>query len=1240
MEITRRSMLLGLAAAGGLVAIESCYWPSPASATTPGAAFGVRKLADLAPLPFALSLPPIAARREGTTSATWDEPTSRAEFTYSGAGRTVTYIVDVASEALQAGMLEVTAVLNGASPLTVVSGAGVSYLTLAGAVLGPEQLAQQSETDIATSFDGTTLVIDYVERVEGADLPKRYVVALNGQSLEIGVRSDLVRGRGGYCAVNTGRLVSALPVEQHQVTFVEEVAVSMVAQSAFASAYLDKAKSGATRIATEPYVEGGQATHGMTAHYDLNSAGETNPLDETLYVTISDDLLGCVYLTSATKSAYRDRLNSRVIYDTWEYRPTYQERKRHYRELRQKWEMTDLTLIDHRWQRDTLDISTPAHYPASTSWGTAADFADYVATARSLGWMLVLHEDYWFMYPSATNQYWNVPDVSGKIAQNADGSYRYGWQTTSYANKSDEMVRYSQIESSQIKDSYHSDAAFLDVNGGVDPSYMNQVTLNADSTTSRTLAQVVADNVALFEGIKSIYQGPLMSEGAQAERSFGSAYAGHVEATEREITGTTRGPIMPDYELRHIRRLQANQGMGYPARFETTATRFRYEACASDSGAGMTNLPKMSNGRQGDNGLYYFAASGTGEATALSLMSRGSSATYGGEYWFHTDSGGRRSVIAPLMYPGIGVADPGASTYPVIGFRAPESGWMVARFSSTGYPQPGSDGFTMHMSLNGFADANLIPKGSGDEHWVKVMRGDMIYMAFRTNGATVAGDRCGYYAWLAYADIEEPERLVPVVDSRYTLSGSANPAGATSLPATSSGLQDDSGLRYFAGTGSESAVTLRPLRLAADPGLGGEHWTDFDGGSGVRIAPLAEANRGRATAHGNWYPVLAFRAPSAGTLRIDLEPGSGFVAQGSINGFASANLVDLTEETWVCVEQNDLVYIQLRPATSGDATATYSCEIEFVELSPARRRGTTHEHAAPAGADVVCLNELADVLPAGTSLQMKPGFDFNFDRYNAMSIAYGHAGFIGEIHHGMVEQQVNTYFMFRALQEQYLDTDADIDQLLYFALDGTSFNLDAAVRAGYDFTRSRLSVKYSNGLQLFLNFSTSDWSVTIGGVVRVLDPNGYAAVNPARGFTQFSCLLGGRRVDYVDSREYLYANPRGSEVDFGGGLVLSAPLVRFKSSQDEVHFETTVTPRTIGGKVYLYISVRNTDQGPIELSVTSPLGVKTLSHVNPGKSGSFALNSRQTSISAGVVSVTATSGERTTTRTVDFPAYP
>ena len=83
---------------------------------------------------------------------------------------------------------------------------------------------------------------------------------------------------------------------------------------------------------------------------------------------------------------------------------------------------------------------------------------------------------------------------------------------------------------------------------------------------------------------------------------------------------------------------------------------------------------------------------------------------------------------------------------------------------------------------------------------------------------------------------------------------------------------------------------------------------------------------------------------------------------------------------------------------------------------------------------------------------------------------------------------------------------------------------------------------------------------------------------------------------------------------------------------------TTVTPRCLAGKVYLYTSVQNTDDEAVALTVTTPLGVKSYPAVEPGRSVTFATNSRLAALPGGTVTVDATASGTSSQEVVTFAA--
>lgn len=553
----------------------------------------VTAIVELAKPKVDVTLEPIGARCQTNTTATFAGGV--AVFTATDGKNTLVYQIDTNHEKLRKGLLHVTASLDGGIPATVVTDAGPGYLTLGKKLLSATEFAATADVQQDVRFDEVsgTLQLHYTDIIQNVKNDRNYILFLKGYSLMVYVDSPSVRGPGGYSSFSSGRCEGLNHTAIHNSIYVEEISVTDVEGRFFVSAYLDKAKSNGTCFRNEAVGTEDGSIHGLTACYDLNSHEQTNPLSERFYITVSDAFLDCVYLSNGEASPYLEQLKDRIICDSWRWSEGYAEREKDLTALIRSSGMTDAILVEHRWQYATLDMANPVHYPANTTlWGTEEAFQSYIRSVKDMGWLVFLHEDYWFTQTFAQNYYYyNFRDyfpemerAEDAIAQNADGSLRIGWQSdgkdpsyafalqgrpyVSYATRSDMMAKYADMEGKKIQAAYDPDGSFLDVNGGVDPDWMNQLTLNADTPYGRTLAQVIADNVWMFQVIRNNYQGSVMSEGAQGERSFGSAYAGWLESGSREITDCYHCKIMPDYELKYIRPLMINQGMGPQYRFQ------------------------------------------------------------------------------------------------------------------------------------------------------------------------------------------------------------------------------------------------------------------------------------------------------------------------------------------------------------------------------------------------------------------------------------------------------------------------------------------------------------------------------------------------------------------------------------------------------------------------------------------------------------------------------------------------
>ena len=111
---------------------------------------------------------------------------------------------------------------------------------------------------------------------------------------------------------------------------------------------------------------------------------------------------------------------------------------------------------------------------------------------------------------------------------------------------------------------------------------------------------------------------------------------------------------------------------------------------------------------------------------------------------------------------------------------------------------------------------------------------------------------------------------------------------------------------------------------------------------------------------------------------------------------------------------------------------------------------------------------------------------------------------------------------------------------------------------------------------------------------------------------------------------------------------LASPTVSFPMGTSDVSVEVatgidldaTVTPRCIGGKVYLYLTVKNTGTSPVSLQLTSDFGSTTVTNLASAKSTAASWNTRLRTITAGLVAVDArTADGQTGSTTAAFAAF-
>ncbi len=136
------------------------------------------------------------------------------------------------------------------------------------------------------------------------------------------------------------------------------------------------------------------------------------------------------------------------------------------------------------------------------------------------------------------------------------------------------------------------------------------------------------------------------------------------------------------------------------------------------------------------------------------------------------------------------------------------------------------------------------------------------------------------------------------------------------------------------------------------------------------------------------------------------------------------------------------------------------------------------------------------------------------DKYRAMELAYGHAGFVGSPHDHNWHWVVREHHLMHPVQRLY--ATANVTEILY-EVDGQLVTASVALAIG---DTSRQRIRYDSGLTLWVNWRAEPWQVE----GRVLPQWGFLALGPQ---TQVCTTLNdGRCADYAECPEYVFADAR------------------------------------------------------------------------------------------------------------------
>ena len=129
---------------------------------------------------------------------------------------------------------------------------------------------------------------------------------------------------------------------------------------------------------------------------------------------------------------------------------------------------------------------------------------------------------------------------------------------------------------------------------------------------------------------------------------------------------------------------------------------------------------------------------------------------------------------------------------------------------------------------------------------------------------------------------------------------------------------------------------------------------------------------------------------------------------------------------------------------------------------------------------------------------------------------------------GELGEAARYYYLMQQLQSRYVMTP--VESIRYHS-DGKLYDITAALKT--DARKSnQVLVTYESGLTVAVNYNATErWQVELGGNGYDLSPFAWAAV--ADAFKESCTEQDGRRIGFVDSPAYLFADGGGKLRDFG-----------------------------------------------------------------------------------------------------------
>ncbi|MCY2961963.1 MAG: hypothetical protein NTY35_17535 [Planctomycetota bacterium] len=534
----------------------------------------------------------------GTVSVT--KTGSVYELRFTG-DEVIRYTLDVGETTVARGGLRVYEASSDSWPLW---DGGVGYRDGLGNALAPPWIAQYS---VLTGQSMTTdsVVLDYTDTIPAPDskiLHRRHTFKLKGKTLRIQIE-DLDARRTwarNYCGVYVGR-TNATETPKYVLMQGSLLAPSTQfrdgAERWFLGSSLDLFQSNASdwTFFVQGHLSDASTSFRYTVdtfnQYDRQSNGMiSGPLRDAIVLTVSSHLSDTLAIPTTPISPYRPLLEGRTMAilpgTNWaDYTSLWN--------LFDQWGLHDLAgyffidWVDPSRKDPPLAPGVIFDQNAGPDWWPARNpvaFESNVNAGRAKGFLLGAYMAFNELPPTS-------PLYSASLAQRAQtdtGQIKKGEQTGFDSLAISACLEHAVREATLVEDDYGLNMAYLDIQSYASPSHGadgDHVDQRHTSRWARTLSRGIADQKSWMRRMTDIYEGPLVGEGSISSGSSSHEWlwAGYCDSVQRCINSSsgknaseipagdplapTNWPVIPEFELRVMSRIQTNHGNGFPDRF-------------------------------------------------------------------------------------------------------------------------------------------------------------------------------------------------------------------------------------------------------------------------------------------------------------------------------------------------------------------------------------------------------------------------------------------------------------------------------------------------------------------------------------------------------------------------------------------------------------------------------------------------------------------------------------------------